>query len=55
MIKKIVLALAAACSLNALADINVDRSDVQDYKRAVAPPSAKMPPICWILPTVGCR
>lgn len=55
MIKTFVFALAAVCSLNTLADINVNRSDAQDYKRAVASPSVKMPPICWILPTVGCR
>lgn len=56
MIKtSILFALAAACSLGVFGAETVQQSRAGEHEQVCAALAAKMPPICWILPTVGCR
>jgi hypothetical protein len=50
----LVLALAASCSLSSLADIGPQPLIIRDAVQAGAALQIKMPPICWIIPTLGC-
>ena len=50
----LVMALAASCSLSALADIAPQPPLARDAVPAGTAQQIRMPPICWIIPTLGC-
>ncbi len=49
------VALLGAFNLSVLAATPPGQPSQGDLRSTVAAPSLKMPPICWIVPTIGCR